>query len=478
MKIRRYKKVNRNLNFFMTNFGFRKPYQLLTDGTFCLAALNNKVNIANDIPKYLQGEVKLITTSCAIVEMENLGPKLNGALAILKNYVLHKCGHENKNIPGFKCILSMVSNGNPNHYMVCTQDRDLQEKVRSLPGVPLIFLHMKTPTLEQPSEVSVKKAHDKTSNLAQSELDKLNELKEKEGLLLYTVYCLEPVFISMITRTIKYKAVKGHRISFNCTLDLSEKVSSVKAKMLEDLKDTMVESKVQKLTYWGHISIGTAEFLGTTFLVFLSCLGACRGMQGDGMSSMHASFAAGLAVTVAIQIFAHISGAHVNPAVTLNALIVKQIGWYHLPTYLLSQVLGSLSGASLFVSVTNTKYLEIPDDGNGVCVNAIHDDLTVFQGLLVEILLSIILNLAICSSWDARNSDKLDSVSLKIGLLVVVLNLGGAVYTGASMNPCRSFGPAVLSGDYTNHWVYWIGPIVGAAIAAVTYRVLYLKNFK
>nr|AEE61660.1 unknown [Dendroctonus ponderosae] len=182
MKIRRYKRVNKSLGFFANNFGFRQPYQLLVDGTFCLAALNNKINVANDVPKYLQSEVKLITTPCAIMETENLGPKLNGALAILKNYVVHKCGHERRPVTGSACIGSMVSGENSSHYIVCTQDRDLQEKLRNLPGVPLLYLHTKTPVLEQPCEVSLQRAQEKASVVNCTELEKVHKMKEQAGL--------------------------------------------------------------------------------------------------------------------------------------------------------------------------------------------------------------------------------------------------------------------------------------------------------
>lgn len=247
--------------------------------------------------------------------------------------------------------------------------------------------------------------------------------------------------------------------------------------MFEDEKDEIVSaSQTKQPTIWDHITVAVAEYLGTTFLIFLSCMGACFGMQAAGISSMHTSFTSGLAVAGVIQMFGHLSGAHVNPAVSFNALIVKQISWIHLPSYIVPQLLGSITGSALFVGVTNSDFLGIQDNGQGVCVNAVNDKISVWQGLAVEILLSIILNLANDASWDARNSDKLDSVALRIGLLVVVLNLGGGVYTGASMNPARSFGPAVFSGDYKNHWVYWVGPFIGATIAGVIYRILFLRK--
>ncbi|XP_060516697.1 rRNA-processing protein UTP23 homolog [Cylas formicarius] len=181
MKIRRYKKLNKTLGFFINNFGFRQPYQLLVDGTFCYAALNNKVNVADNIPKYLQGETKLITTQCSIIELEKLGHKLNGALLILKQYVVHKCGHEGKPIPGSKCLLSMLGKDNKSHYVLCTQDRELQNEVRSLPGVPLLYLHMKTPVLEKASSISVEMAKQKMAGLTESEIQALQRLKETDG---------------------------------------------------------------------------------------------------------------------------------------------------------------------------------------------------------------------------------------------------------------------------------------------------------
>ncbi|XP_030768399.1 rRNA-processing protein UTP23 homolog [Sitophilus oryzae] len=183
MKIKRYKKVNKNLGFYINTFGFRQPYQLLADGTFCFAALNNKINVVNDIPKYLQGEIKLITTQCAIMEMENLGPKLNGALIILKKYIVHKCGHEGKPVNASKCLLSMVKKGNSNHYIVCTQDRELQDKIRTVTGVPLLYLHIKTPVLEKPSEASIKKAEERISGISEPEIQRIEKLKEKCGLI-------------------------------------------------------------------------------------------------------------------------------------------------------------------------------------------------------------------------------------------------------------------------------------------------------
>ncbi|XP_001600591.1 rRNA-processing protein UTP23 homolog [Nasonia vitripennis] len=154
MKIQRHKKVQKNLGFFINNYKFRQPYQILIDGTFSFAALENKFNINEQFPKYFQAEVKLLTTQCVILETEKLGPKLYGAMLIVKKFAVHKCGHEKQPVSGSKCLRSMVGSNNPSRYLVATQDRLLQDQLRKVPGAPIIYLHGKAPTLEPPSQIS------------------------------------------------------------------------------------------------------------------------------------------------------------------------------------------------------------------------------------------------------------------------------------------------------------------------------------
>ncbi|XP_012265460.2 rRNA-processing protein UTP23 homolog [Athalia rosae] len=185
MKISRHKKVQKNLSFYVNNFGFRQPYQVLIDGTFTFAALQNKLNIQEQLPKYFQAGTKLLTTQCVIIETEILGPKVYGAMLIVKQFAVHKCGHEKEPLSGSRCLRSMIGKNNPSRYIIATQDRDLQESIRKVPGVPLIYLHQKAPTLEQPSAASQKQASDHRSisvgmNAQQSETITL--LKKQSGL--------------------------------------------------------------------------------------------------------------------------------------------------------------------------------------------------------------------------------------------------------------------------------------------------------
>lgn len=141
MKIARYKKAQKTLSFYRNNFGFREPYQILIDATFCQTALivskivcgsvfdillnwtksnlffvfyfhfqfQFKISIKDQIPKYFQNETCLITTQCIILEAESLGAKVQGATGIVKQFLVHKCGHEKGPKSGIACIKSMVS---------------------------------------------------------------------------------------------------------------------------------------------------------------------------------------------------------------------------------------------------------------------------------------------------------------------------------------------------------------------------------
>lgn len=115
--------------------------------------LQMKVNIREQLPKYL-GEVKLLTTKCCILESEKLGSPLFGATLILKQFAVHKCGHDQEAKPAMKCLKSMLGTNNPGRYFIVTQDPDLREKCRKIPGTPILYLHHSAPVLEKPSNMS------------------------------------------------------------------------------------------------------------------------------------------------------------------------------------------------------------------------------------------------------------------------------------------------------------------------------------
>ncbi|KAH8413457.1 hypothetical protein KR009_011392 [Drosophila setifemur] len=180
MKISRFKKSHKTLVFFATNFDYREPYQVLIDATFCQAALQQKIGIDEQIRKYFQCPVKLLTTQCVILEAEALGAPLTGATSIVKRFHVHKCGHEGKPVAAAECIKSMTKD---NRYIVASQDRLLQESLRKVPGRCLLYLHKATPVLEAPSKASKKWVLKRAKNLMLGkQADKIDYMKEKQGL--------------------------------------------------------------------------------------------------------------------------------------------------------------------------------------------------------------------------------------------------------------------------------------------------------
>lgn len=182
MKITRHKKLQRFLSFYKNNFNFRPPYQIILDGTFCQSALSYKVNLQEQMPKYFDCEVKMCTTTCVVTETEKLGPLLYGAMLIVKQYPVRKCGHEDNPISGSKCIKDTIKNGNPNHYIIATQDQELADLARSVPGVPLLYLNFNAIIMEKPSQMSSATAVDaanKTSTPTDYQLNIIKSLKKE-----------------------------------------------------------------------------------------------------------------------------------------------------------------------------------------------------------------------------------------------------------------------------------------------------------
>lgn len=181
MKVKRQRRVGKILKYFQQNFGFRKPFNMLLDGTYCAACLEAKVNIKEQMPKYV-GEVKLMTTGCCISEIEALRlPQLNGATIILKGMPLFKCEHRTP-LPAADCIKSLIKDGNPHHFIVGTQDPALRALLREVPGIPLIYLHGNAPTLEKPSELTeslIDSISDGKTSLTQHQQKVLSVLKKE-----------------------------------------------------------------------------------------------------------------------------------------------------------------------------------------------------------------------------------------------------------------------------------------------------------
>ncbi|XP_045130019.1 rRNA-processing protein UTP23 homolog [Portunus trituberculatus] len=168
MKIRRQKKSQKILAFFQSNFALQAPYTVLLDATFCRAALEGKVLIKEQIPKYLGAQTKIVTTQCIILEVEKLSKissKLYGTWIVVKQFPVHKCGHEGDPVPASFCAKSLLGKNNPGKYIMASQDPELRSHVhQEVVGTPILYLHQSAPTLEKPTKKVYKlSSHEETT---------------------------------------------------------------------------------------------------------------------------------------------------------------------------------------------------------------------------------------------------------------------------------------------------------------------------
>ena len=213
-----------------------------------------------------------------------------------------------------------------------------------------------------------------------------------------------------------------------------------------------------------------AELLATLLFVFVGAgtvvvTGEMLGEELTAARLLAIALAHGLAIALLVTAIANLSGGHINPAVTLGTMLTRNISVVRGLMYIVAQLAGATVGAALLLVV-------LPESGN-LGAHALGNGVSVGAGVVVEIILTFLLVFVVfATAIDPKGIGNL--APLAIGLAVLVDHLVGVPLTGASMNPARSLGPALLSGEWANHWVYWVGPIVGGALAAVLYRWVFL----
>jgi aquaporin Z len=198
-----------------------------------------------------------------------------------------------------------------------------------------------------------------------------------------------------------------------------------------------------------------SELLGTFFLVLVAAGGGI--LHGQGQISLAAAVVApGLMVLAIILFMGAISGAHLNPAVSLAFAVRGDFPWKRVPGYIITQLLGATLACLFLLAVFgNIQHLGATLPGPGY-----HD----WQAFLMEIALTAgLLSVILGTASAAQNVGAIGA--LGVGGYIALAGLWAAPVSGTSMNPARSFGPALLSGDWTAYWVYVAGPLIGAAIA-------------
>lgn len=216
-----------------------------------------------------------------------------------------------------------------------------------------------------------------------------------------------------------------------------------------------------------------AEMIGTFALVFFGCASVItNAYPGTNVGLVGVALAHAVALAIGVSFAMPISGGHLNPAVTLGLMSVGKVdartGAVHLAAQVLAALLAALALQAFF-----------PEEIAGVVAYGTPQlslNVSLLQGIGLEALMTFFLMSAVFGTVVSADAPRIGGFG--VGLTLVFLILGGGTLTGAAMNPARALGPAIAAGRWTGHAVYWIGPILGAIVAAFVWDRFLLKGEK
>ncbi|GBG61164.1 hypothetical protein CBR_g19240 [Chara braunii] len=243
-----------------------------------------------------------------------------------------------------------------------------------------------------------------------------------------------------------------------------------------------------EFTNMSAIRAALAEFVGLLVFNFISC-GAVI-VTGFSLNEtkdvdfnaklISIAMAHGLAIGIMVSATAGVSGGHINPAVTFGMLLTGRISLMRSIMYWVAQIVGAIFGSGLIAGISpnasegflGTHLINKAIQAKEYSVDP-KEYIQVGTGFLTEVIITFILVFVIWgTAVDPRGPSAI--APLMIGLTILANHLVAVPITGASMNPARSFGAVVWSGQWADHWIYWIGPLLGAAIAALFYEYVLL----
>jgi aquaporin TIP len=214
-----------------------------------------------------------------------------------------------------------------------------------------------------------------------------------------------------------------------------------------------------------------AEFLGTFALVFVGA-GAVvvDAAKGGALGLLGVAFAHAAVLSVMVTALMTISGAHFNPAVTFAIWMANRIDIPRAALHILAQLLAAVAAAALVKALLPAMAGEVTSYG----VPRIAGDVTLTKAIVIEAVLTLFLVSAVFGTAVSTEAPKVGGFGIGIVLLFDIL-VGGPL-TGAAMNPARAFGPALIANDWHGHAAYWIGPLFGAAVAAIMWSKILLPG--
>lgn len=208
-----------------------------------------------------------------------------------------------------------------------------------------------------------------------------------------------------------------------------------------------------------------AEALGTFALVFFGCGAIVVDAEQGGLGHVGVSLAFGLVVFAMVSALGHLSGAHINPAVTVALAARGHFAWSAVPGYLAAQVTGAVLAAVVLRASL----------GNVAGLGATQPSGSVGQSFVWEVLLTAALLIVIAAvATDSRAIA--GGAAAAIGGTIAVASLVGGPISGASLNPARSLGPAIVSGELSSLWIYLTAPVLGGVLGVVAYDALRTRS--
>lgn len=221
-----------------------------------------------------------------------------------------------------------------------------------------------------------------------------------------------------------------------------------------------------------------AEAVATYGLVFFGPLAIIlsAAVYGTGLSTeaiIMISLAHGGAIGLMVYAFGHVSGAHINPAVTIPMIITKKIGIKDGIAYIIFQLIGATAAAASLKAILPELGAKVNFGTQGGPSELLNNN--VMSGLAVEIILTFFL-VTVIFMTAVHKKAAAGMYGLAIGGMIFLIHLVGVPLTGASVNPARTFGPALISGSWEFHWIYWVGPIIGGIIAGLIMNYVFVKK--
>lgn len=219
----------------------------------------------------------------------------------------------------------------------------------------------------------------------------------------------------------------------------------------------------------------TAEFLGTFALIFFGAGSICadqflHGVGGLGLFGIAAAH--GLAIAIMVSALGHISGGHFNPAITIAFWVTKRVTTLDTLLYWAAQLAGAIAAAFLLRAVVPEETWRAVILGTPTLVR----DFPVWSAIVLEAVTTFFLVLMVFATAVDEKGTFRSIAGFAIGLSITIGIMVAGPFTGAALNPARSFGPALASAHWANWGVYWVGPLAGGFLAGLLYDSLYLKK--